>query len=88
MAFRADSLRFVQISFPAFITRSTLSLHTCFYLNSPVETVDEELMFRLIKAAFSQRRKTLVNCLFNSPDFNFDKAQLGEILTSDRKSVV
>ncbi len=52
------------------------------YAKPPVDVADEELMFKLIKAAFSQRRKTLVNCLFNSPDFNFDKAQLGEILTS------
>ena len=50
------------------------------YDKPPVETADEELMFKLIKAAFSQRRKTLVNCLFNSPDFNLDKPQLGEIL--------
>lgn len=52
------------------------------YDKPPVETVDEKLMFKLIKAAFSQRRKTLVNCLFNSPDFNYDKTRLGEILTS------
>lgn len=53
------------------------------YEKPPVETADEELMFKLIKAAFSQRRKTLVNCLFNSKDFNFDKAQLGEILKAN-----
>ena len=52
------------------------------YDKPPVETVDEKLMFKLIKAAFSQRRKTLVNCLFNSQDFNYDKTRLGEILTS------
>ncbi|MBO5555688.1 MAG: 16S rRNA (adenine(1518)-N(6)/adenine(1519)-N(6))-dimethyltransferase, partial [Oscillospiraceae bacterium] len=29
----------------------------------PVETADEELLFRVIRAAFNQRRKTLVNAL-------------------------
>ncbi len=34
---------------------------------------DEALMFRLIKAAFGQRRKTLLNCLRNCGDFNLTK---------------
>ncbi len=32
----------------------------------PVQAVDVSLMFKLIKAAFSKRRKTLVNCIFGS----------------------
>lgn len=46
----------------------------------PVIVNDEKLMFKIIKIAFSQRRKTLLNCLFNSNDFNFDKKQISDIL--------
>ena len=35
----------------------------------PVKLISEEKFFSLIKAAFSQRRKTLVNCLLNSGKF-------------------
>lgn len=35
----------------------------------PVELKSEKHFFSLIKAAFSQRRKTLVNCLLNSGNF-------------------
>ncbi len=45
-----------------------------------VDVYDKELFFRIIKAAFSQRRKTLLNCIFNSKEFNFDKAEIAEIL--------
>lgn len=33
------------------------------YDNPPVEVKDEKMLFRVIKAAFAQRRKTLLNCL-------------------------
>ncbi len=36
---------------------------------------DEQQMFRLIRAAFSQRRKTLMNALYNSPDFMYSKEE-------------
>ena len=42
----------------------------------PVEVADEGLMFRLIRAAFNQRRKTLQNSLNNSPELSFDKNTL------------
>lgn len=35
---------------------------------TPVKVEDEKLMFRLIRASFNQRRKTLVNGLNNSPE--------------------
>ena len=41
--------------------------------NPPVTTLDEKLMFRLIRASFNQRRKTLVNGLKNSQELSFDK---------------
>lgn len=39
----------------------------------PVETRDEKLMFRLIRAAFGQRRKTLVNSVSGSPELTVPK---------------
>ena len=49
---------------------------------APVETEHPKLMFQVIKAAFSQRRKTLMNALGNSGIVNGGKAALGEILTN------
>ena len=46
------------------------------YENPPVSVSDEGLMFRLIRAAFNQRRKTLVNSINNSPDLNFTKESI------------
>lgn len=38
-----------------------------------VEVDDEKMMFRLIRASFNQRRKTLVNALNNAGELPFDK---------------
>lgn len=46
----------------------------------PVEVVDEKLMFKLVRASFNQRRKTLQNGLNNSPEINFTKEQIVEAL--------
>ena len=43
------------------------------YENPPVQVEDERLMFRIIRASFNQRRKTLVNGLTNAPELNFSK---------------
>lgn len=42
----------------------------------PVEVMDEELMFKLIKASFAQRRKTLQNGLTNSAELDFTKEEI------------
>ena len=42
----------------------------------PVEVRDEKLMFRVIRASFNQRRKTLANGLKNSPEIDFSKAEI------------
>jgi 16S rRNA (adenine1518-N6/adenine1519-N6)-dimethyltransferase len=39
----------------------------------PVEVEDEKLMFKLIRASFNQRRKTLANGLNNSPEIQLPK---------------
>ena len=38
------------------------------YAQPPVQVDDEKKMFRLVRASFNQRRKTLVNGLNNSPE--------------------
>lgn len=50
------------------------------YQEPPVQVKDERLMFRLIRASFNQRRKTLQNSLSNSPELNITKAQTAEAL--------
>ncbi len=40
-----------------------------------VQVQDEKLMFRLIRAAFAQRRKTLMNCLRNSQELSYTKEE-------------
>ncbi len=44
----------------------------------PVHTEDEALMFRIIRASFNQRRKTLVNGIANAGIFPFTKEQIQE----------
>ena len=46
-----------------------------------VEVISPELMFRLIRAAFNQRRKTLVNALSNSGEVGYAKEKILEALT-------
>lgn len=47
-----------------------------------VKTKDEALFFHIVKCAFGQRRKTLLNCLFNLGEFGFTKDEYTEILHS------
>ena len=42
----------------------------------PVEVFDTKLMFRIIRASFNQRRKTLANGLNNSPELSFGKEEI------------
>lgn len=46
----------------------------------PVDVEDEKLMFRLIRASFNQRRKTLANGLNNFPQINLSKEQIQECI--------
>ena len=46
------------------------------YEEPPVQVADEKLMFRIIRASFNQRRKTLVNGLKNSPEIQFSKEEI------------
>lgn len=48
--------------------------------NPPVTVRDEKLMFKLIRASFNQRRKTLANGLNNSPELHYSKEQIAEAI--------
>lgn len=53
-----------------------LTLHD----DKPVKVTDEKLMFRLIRASFNQRRKTLQNGLNNSEELSFAKEQIAQAI--------
>ena len=48
----------------------------------PVEVDDPRLMFKLIRASFNQRRKTLQNGLNNSPELPFAKDEIADAIES------
>lgn len=50
------------------------------YEKPPVEVKDEHLMFRLIRASFNQRRKTMTNSVGNSPELSVSKEQMAAAL--------
>lgn len=52
------------------------------YKEPPVKVKDPKLMFKLVRASFNQRRKTLQNGLNNSPDIPYTKEQIIEAIES------
>ena len=52
------------------------------YDNPPVEVDDEKLMFRIIRASFNQRRKTLANGLKNAADLDIPRELIAESIES------
>ena len=50
------------------------------YEKPPVQVESEEFMFKIIRAAFNQRRKTLANGLGNASDLPITRAQAAEAL--------
>ena len=50
------------------------------YEKPPVDVADEHLMFRIIRASFNQRRKTMMNSVGNSGDINVSKEKLATAL--------
>lgn len=50
------------------------------YQQPPVQVKDEKLMFRLIRASFNQRRKTLLNGLKNSAELSYSREAILESL--------
>ena len=54
---------------------------TC-HKEPPVTVKDERLMFKLIRASFNQRRKTLINGVSNFAELSFSKDQVANALKS------
>ena len=50
------------------------------YKTPPVELKDKDLFFKVVKAAFGQRRKTLANALSNAGYIGADKEQVRMLL--------
>lgn len=55
-------------------------IHLQTHENPPVQVKDEALMFRLIRASFNQRRKTLQNGLSNGAGLPLSKEELAAII--------
>ena len=53
----------------------------------PVKVRDEKKMFKIIRAAFGQRRKTLVNALSNAQGLDLTRPQITEALLKMKKDV-
>lgn len=52
------------------------------YEERPVNAMDEKLLFKVIRASFNQRRKTLQNGLNNSPEIPFKKETITAAIAS------
>ena len=52
------------------------------YQEPPLQVKDPKLMFKLIRASFNQRRKTLQNGLNNSPEISFSKEEITKAIES------
>ena len=52
------------------------------YQEPPVQVKDPKLMFKLIRASFNQRRKTLQDGLNNSPEISFSKEEITKAIES------
>ncbi len=52
------------------------------YDELPLKADDEKLFFEIIKLAFGQRRKTLLNCIFQKYNCYFSKQDIADILNS------
>lgn len=50
------------------------------YLEKPIEAEEEAFLFAIIRAAFNQRRKTLVNSLNNASGLRLEKEWIEEVL--------
>ena len=57
-------------------------IHMDVFETPPVTVKDEKLLFSLIRGAFNQRRKTLVNALFGFAGLDHTKEQLGEAIAA------
>lgn len=81
----ADAKVMLNVSATCFMPRPNVDsavIKLTRHQKSPVEVKDESLMFRIIRASFNQRRKTLVNGLKNSSELDFSKEEITEAIKS------
>ena len=57
------------------------------YDKPPVNVCDEEMLFKIIRASFNQRRKTLANGLKNAPNLPFTKEEIEDSIIKLGKDV-
>ena len=62
-------------------------IHLQIYKEPPVSVCDEEMMFKIIRASFNQRRKTLANGLKNAPNLPFTKEEIEEAIEKLGKDI-
>ena len=51
------------------------------YSEPPVKVKDEKLFFKIVRSAFNQRRKTLVNSLYNGGFVNLSKEEIADSIS-------
>lgn len=57
------------------------------YDEPPIDVKDEKMLFKIIRASFNQRRKTLANGLKNAPTLNFTKEEIERAIEKIGKSL-
>lgn len=73
----------IQVSASCFIPKPNVGstvIRLTRYQEPPVQVVDETAMFSLIRAAFQQRRKTLVNSLCHTGNEKYTKEKVAQAL--------
>ena len=65
-----------------FMPRPNVGSAVIRFEETPVQVKDEKLLFRLIRASFNQRRKTLQNGLVNSQELDFTKEQVAAAIAT------
>lgn len=81
----ADAKVMLNVSATCFMPRPNVDsavIKLTRHQEPPVAVKDEALMFRIIRASFNQRRKTLVNGLKNSSELDFSKEEITEVIKS------
>lgn len=79
----ADAEIVLDVSASCFMPRPKVDssvIHLQIYNESPVKVCDEEMLFKVIRASFNQRRKTLANGLKNAPNLPFTKDEIEEAI--------
>jgi 16S rRNA (adenine1518-N6/adenine1519-N6)-dimethyltransferase len=83
VTYRCDADLAFTVSPNCFVPKPNVDsavIHLKVYEESPVKVYDEAMMFKIVKATFMQRRKTMVNSLTNAGFLNFSKEQILETL--------